>query len=63
MPEIKKITFGDEPAFHRPGLCVSGSAKVTNGGSCGMMSTARPELPYPRVSQANFRDEASRRGK
>ena len=27
------------------------------------MSTARQELPYPRVSQAKFRDETSRRGK
>ena len=29
--------------------------------SGGIMSTARPELPYPRVSQAKFRDETSRR--
>ena len=56
-------TFGDEPAFHRRGLCVSGSVHVTNGGSDGMMSTARLELPYPRVSQAKFRDKTSRRGK
>ena len=55
------ITFGDELAFHRLDLCVSGSAYVTNGGSSGMMSTARLELPYPRVSQAKFRDETSRR--
>ena len=27
------------------------------------MSTARPELPYPCVSQAKSRDETSRRGK
>ena len=27
------------------------------------MSTARPELPYPCVSQAKSRDEISRRGK
>ena len=40
-----------------------GSAHVTNGGSGGMMSTAGLELPYPRVSQAKFRDETSRRGK
>ena len=26
---IGNITFGDEPAFHRRGLCVSGSAYVT----------------------------------
>ena len=57
------ITFGDELAFHRRGLCVSGSAHVTNGGSGGMMSTAGLELPYPSISQAKFRDETSRRGK
>ena len=55
--------LGDELAFHRRGLCVSGSAHVTNGGSGGMMSTAGLELPYPRVSQDKFRDETSRRGK
>ena len=43
------------------GLCVSGSAQVTNGGRGGMMSTAGLELPYPRISQAKFRDETSRR--
>ena len=42
---------------------MSGSADVTNGGSGGMMSTAGLELPYPRVSQAKFLDETSRRGK
>ena len=41
---------------------MSGSANVTNGGNGGMMSTAGLELPYPRVSKAKFRDEASRRG-
>ena len=46
-------------------VCVSGSAHVINGGSGGMMSTAGQELPYPRVSQAKFRDEdeTSRKGK
>ena len=39
------------------------SARVTNGGSGGMMSTAGLELPYPRISQAKFRDETSRKGK
>ena len=29
----------------------------------GMMSTAGLELPYPRISQAKFRDETFRRGK
>ena len=42
---------------------MSGLAHVTNGGSGGMMSTAGLEFPYPRVSQAKFRDETSRRGK
>ena len=37
-------------------------AHVTFGGSGGIMSTARPELPYPCVSQAKSRDETSRRG-
>ena len=39
------------------------SAHVTFGVSGGIMSTARPELPYPCVSQAKSRDETSRRGK
>ena len=38
-------------------------ALVTFGGSGGIRSTSRPELPYPRVSQAKSRDETSRRGK
>ena len=42
---------------------MSGSAHVTNGGSGGMMSTARVNLPYPQVSLAKFRDEISLRGK
>ena len=42
---------------------MSGSAHVTNGGSGGMMSTARLELPYPLVSQAKFRDKTSQRGR
>ena len=42
---------------------MSGSAHVTNGGSGGMMSTARLELPYPRVSHAKFRDKTSRGGR
>ena len=39
------------------------SAHVTFGGSGGIRSTARPELPYPCVTQAKSRDETSRRGK
>ena len=42
---------------------MSGSAHVTNGGSGGMMLTAGLDLPYPRVSQAKFRDETFRREK
>ena len=56
-------TFGNELAFHRRGLCVSGLAHVTFGGSGMMLSTAGLALPYPRISQAKFRDETSRRGK
>ena len=48
------IHFGDELAFHRWGLCVSGSAHVTNGGSGVMMPIAGVDLPYPRVSQPSF---------
>ena len=35
---------------------------VTFGGSGGIMTTARPELPYPCSSQAKAREESSRRG-
>ena len=42
---------------------MSGSVYVTNGGSGGMMSNAGLDLPYPRISQAKFRDETSRKGK
>ena len=55
-----KITFGDTLTFHQRGLCVSGSDHVTNGDSGGMILTAGLELPYPRGSQAKFRDETSR---
>ena len=41
---------------------MSGSTHITNGGSGEMMSNAELELPYPRVSQAKFTDEASQRG-
>ena len=36
---------------------------TTFGGSGGITTTARTELPYPCVSQAKSRDETSRRGK
>ena len=42
---------------------MSALAQVTNGGNNSMMSTAGLELPYPRVSQAKFRDETSRKVK
>ena len=52
----------DEHAFPLTGF-VCMEAHVTFGGSGGIRSTARPELPYPCVSQAKARDETSRRGK
>ena len=60
-PLIKAPLVG-EHAFPLTGF-VCWSAHVTFGGSAGIMSTARPELPYPCVSQAKSRDETSRRGK
>ena len=50
-----------EHAFPLTGF-VCMEAQVTFGGSGGIRSTARLELPYPCVSQAKSRDEASRRG-
>ena len=38
-------------------------AHVSFSGSGGIMTTARPELPYPCTFQAKSRDETSRRGK
>ena len=37
-------------------------AHITFGGSGGIMSTARPELPYPCNSQGKSRDETLLRG-
>ena len=51
-----------EHAFPLMGF-VCMAAHVTNGGSGGIRSTARPELPYPCNSQAKSWDETSRRGK
>ena len=50
--------------FSTDGVCC-GLARlfVTFGGSGGMMTTARTELPYPCVSQAKSRGETSRRGR
>ena len=59
--QIKPSLVG-EHAFPSTGF-VCWSAHVTFGGSGGIRSTARPELPYPCVSQAKSRDETSRRGK
>ena len=56
-----KPTLVGEHAFPLTGF-VCRLAHVTFGGSGGMRSTARPELPYPCVSQAKSRDETSRRG-
>ena len=50
------ITSVDEIAFNRRGLCVSGSAHDKMVAAVG-----RCQLPYPRVSQAKFRDETSLR--
>ena len=53
-----------EHAFSTDGVCF-GLARlfVTFGGSGGIMTTARPGLPYPCNPQAKTRDESSRRGK
>ena len=57
--QIKPPLVG-EHAFPTGFVCWS--VHVTFGGSGGIMSTARPELPYPYVSQAKSRDETARRG-
>ena len=57
-----KPTLVGEHAFPLT-VFVCRSAHVTFGGSGGIRSTARPELPYPCTSKANSRDETSRRGK
>ena len=61
--QIKPPLMG-EHAFPPTGF-VCRSAHVTFSGSGGIMSTARPELPYPcdSVSQAKSWDKTSRRGK
>ena len=51
-----------EHAFPLTGF-VCKTAHVTFGGSGGIRSTARLELPYPCNSQAKSLDEISRRGK
>ena len=51
-----------EHAFPLTGF-VCMEAHVTFGGSGGIRSTARPELPYPCYSHAKSRVETSRRGK
>ena len=59
--QIKPSLVG-EHAYPLTGF-VCKEAHVTFGGSGGIRSTARPELPYPCVSQAKSRDETSRRRK
>ena len=49
--------------FHRRGFCGLAQPFVTFGGSGGIMTTARPGLPYPCSPQAKTRDESSQRGK
>ena len=51
-----------EHAFSLTGF-VCRTAHVTFGGSVGIRSTARLELPYPCNSQAKSRVETSRSGK
>ena len=51
-----------EHAFPLMGL-IGLSANITFCGSGGIMSTARTELPYPCISQANSRFETSQREK
>ena len=55
----------DEHAFPPTGFAVRGLARLhgTFGGSDGIMTTARPGLPYPCSPQAKTRGESSRRGK
>ena len=59
--QIKPPLVG-EHAFLLTGF-VCQTAHVTFGGSGGIMSTARPELPYPCRSEAKSRDETPRIGK
>ena len=59
--QIKPPLVG-EHAFPLTGF-VCWPAHVTFGGSGGIRSTARPELPYPCYPQTKSRDETSRRGK
>ena len=59
--QIKPPLVG-EHAFPLTGF-VCKSAHVIFGGSGGIRSTARQELPYPSSPQAKSRDETSRRGK
>ena len=51
-----------EHAFPLTGF-VCKEAHITFGGSGGIRSISRSELPYPCNSQAKSRDETSRRGK
>ena len=59
--QIKPLLVG-EHAFPLTGF-VCETAHITFGGSGGIRSTARLELPYPCYSQAKSRDGTSRRGK
>ena len=59
--QIKPPLVG-EHAFPLSGF-VCMVARVTFGGSGGIRSTARPELPYPCYPETKSRDETSQRGK
>ena len=60
--QIKPPLVG-EHAFQLTGFVCKPAHVTSFGGSGGIMTTARPEFPYPCVSQAKSRDETSRRGK
>ena len=57
-----KPTLSDEHVFPLTGFFLR-VGSITFGGSVGILSTARPELPYRCSSQTKFQDETSRRMK
>ena len=60
--QIKPPLVG-EHAFPLTGFVCMAAHVTSFGGSGGIRSTARLELPYPCNSQAKSRDETSRSGK
>ena len=57
-----KPTLSDEHVSFTDGICLR-VGSITFGGSVGIMSTARPELPYRCNSQTKSQDGTSRRSK